>query len=61
MFYCRQQTQLLYHNSVLYGVSETNITKQQRMQNNLARVACKLLYNTNATELLCKLHWLPVT
>jgi len=31
------------------------------MQNNLlARVVCKSPYNTNVTELLRELHWLPV-
>jgi len=53
-------SRLDYCNSVLYGVSETNIAKLQRMQNNLARVVCKSPYNTNVTELLCELHWLPV-
>jgi len=47
-------------NSVLYGVSETDIAKLQRMQNNLARVVCKSPYDTNVTELLRELHWLPV-
>jgi len=49
-----------YCNSVLYSVSETNIAKHQWMQNNLARVVCKWPYNTNVTELLRELHWLPV-
>jgi len=34
-------SRLDYCNSVLYGVSETNIAKLQRMHNNLARVVCK--------------------
>jgi len=50
-------SRLDYCNSVLYGIRETNIAKLQRMQNNLARVVCKMPYNTNVTELL---HWLPV-
>jgi len=53
-------SRLDYCNAVLYGVSETNIIKLQRMQNDLARVVCKSLYNINVTELLCELHWLPV-
>jgi len=53
-------SRLDYSNSVLYGVSETNFAKLQRMQNNLARVVCKSLYNTNVTELLSELHRLPV-
>jgi len=31
--------------NALYGVSKTNITKLQRMQNNLAHVVCKSPYN----------------
>jgi len=53
-------SRLNYCNSVLYVVSETNIAKLQRMQNNLACVVCNSPYNTNFTELLCELHWLPV-
>jgi len=49
-------SRLDYCNSVLYGVSETNIAKLQWMQNILARVVCKSPYNTNVTER----HWLPV-
>ena len=49
-------SRLDYCNSVLYGVSESNIAKLQRMQNNLARVVCKSPYNSHVTEL----HWLPV-
>ena len=49
-----------YCNSVLHGVSESNIAKLQRMQNNLARVVCKSPYNSHVTELLHELHWLPV-
>jgi len=47
-------------NSVLYGVSETNVAKLQRMQNNLARVVRESLNNTNVTKLLRELHLLPV-
>jgi len=49
-------SRLDYCNSVMYGVSETNIAKLQRMQNNLARVVCKTPYNTSVTKLLCDLH-----
>jgi len=41
-------------------ISETNIAKLRRMQTNLERVVCKSPYNTNITELLRELHWLPV-
>ena len=53
-------SRLDFCNSVLYGVSETNIAKLQRMQNNLARVVCKSPYNTNVTGLLRELHLLLV-
>jgi hypothetical protein len=49
-----------YCNSVLYGVTDTNITKLQRMQNSCTHVLCKSPYNTRVTELLRKLHWLSV-
>jgi len=53
-------SRLNYFNSVLYDASETNVAKLQRMRNNLARVVCKLPYNSEVAELLRKLHWLPV-
>jgi hypothetical protein len=53
-------SRLDYCNSVMYGVTDINIAKLQRMQNSLPRVVCKLLYNTHVTELLRKLHWLPI-
>jgi hypothetical protein len=51
---------LVYRNSVLYGVTDTNTAKLQRVQNSLARTVCKSPYNTHVTELLSKLHWLLV-
>jgi hypothetical protein len=55
-------SRLDYCNYVLYGVtqSDTNIAKLQRLQNSVAGVVCKSPYNTHVTELLRKLHWLPV-
>jgi len=53
-------SKLDYCDSVLYGISGTNIAKLPRMQNNLAHVVCKSPYNTNVTELLRELHWLLV-
>jgi len=49
-------SRLSYCNSVLYGISYTNIAKLQRMQNNLARVVCKSPYNTIVIKLLGELH-----
>jgi len=53
-------SRLDYCNSVLYGVTDTNITKLQRVLTSLARVVCNAPYGTSATGLLHELHWLPV-
>ena len=54
-------TRLDFCNSVLNGVTKTNITKLQLVQNKLARVVCKAPYQSSASCLLRKLHWLPVS
>ena len=53
-------SRLDYCNSALYGTSASNISRLQRVQNNLARVVCGASSRTSATPLLKKLHWLPV-
>ena len=53
-------SRLDYCNSVLYGVTDYNISKLQRVQNSLARVVCQSAYRSSATNLLRELHWLPV-
>ena len=53
-------TRLDYANSVLFGTSDANIKKLQRVQNSLASVVT----NTRCTEhihpILKQLHWLPI-
>ena len=53
-------SRLDYCNSVLYGVTENNIERLQRVQNSLARVVCGAPYRSSATALRRSLHWLPV-
>ena len=54
-------TKIDYCNSLLYGISEYSIVRLQRVQNSLARVVCKSTrFNSHSTDLLKKLHWLPV-
>jgi len=54
-------SRLDYCNSVLYGVTDANIAKLQRVQNSLARTVCGLpYYGAFTTGMLRELHWLPV-
>ena len=52
-----------YANSVLYGVSQHNIARLQRVQNALARVVIgpSVTQRSDPNKLLQILHWLPVT
>jgi len=47
-------------NSVLFGAPKSAITKLQRAQNMLDRVVLNKPRQTQSTELLQSLHWLPV-
>ena len=49
-----------YCNSLLHGTSAHNINRLQLIQNRLARVTCRAPGRSSATELLKRLHWLPV-
>ena len=51
-----------YANSVLYGVSQHNIARLQRVQNALARVVIgpSVTQRSDPNKLLQRLHWLPV-
>ena len=53
-------SRLDYCNALLYGISDKNIQKLQRVQNNLARVALKAPRQTPTEQMLSILHWLPI-
>jgi len=49
-----------YCNSLLYGTSEGNLDRLQRVQNQLARVVLQAPWTASATDMRRQLHWLPV-
>jgi len=49
-----------YSNSIMYGMSASNMHKLQSVQNSLTRVVLPSLRHLSASELLSYLHWLPV-
>ena len=53
-------SRLDYCNAVLYGVSDHNISRLQRIQNNLTRVVCSIPYRSSVTGLIRSLHWLSI-
>ena len=53
-------SRLDYCNSLLYGVSKSNMTKLQRVQNALCRIIFRLDKMSHVTPFLKKLHWLPI-
>src|SRR6218665_2396443 len=53
-------SKLDYCNSLLYGTSESNLNKLQRVQNDLARVVLREPWRCHAAPLLQDLHWLPI-
>ena len=56
------QTRLDYANSILYGTSEVNIGRLQRIQNSAARIVLNQHNrSTPSSQLLSQLHWLPVS
>jgi len=57
---CIVATRLDYCNSLLYGTSNRNLDKLQRIQNLLARTVSNASWSDNATEVTRSLHWLPI-
>ena len=51
---------LIYANSIMYGMSATNMHKLQSAQNSLTRVVLPSICHLSASERLSYLHWLPV-
>ena len=49
-----------YCNSLLYGVSQCDLLKLQRVQNAAARLVCCESKYCHITPILYNLHWLPV-
>jgi len=54
------QSRLDYANSIMYGMSPSNMNKLQSVQNSLTRVVLPSLRHLSASERLSYLHWLPV-
>jgi len=46
--------------TVLYGMSQVNIDKLQRVQNILARVVVRAAWTSSSLNIRRDLHWLPV-
>ena len=53
-------TRLDHCNSLLYGIADIDLTRLQRVQNQLARQVTKSPPFTRSIPLLHSLHWLPV-
>ena len=53
-------SRLDYANSLLYGISSSNIYKLQRCQNTAARLILQQSCTPSVQYLLDRLHWLPI-
>ena len=49
-----------YFNCLLYGIADIDLTRLQRVQNQLARLVTKSPSFTRSIPLFRSLHWLPV-
>jgi len=54
------QSRLNYANSIMYGMSASNMHKLQSAQNSLTGMVLPSLRHLSASERLNYLHWLPV-
>ena len=54
-------SRLNYCSSILYKTTKANITKLQRVQNNLAHADLQKPRCTHIDDLLAQLHWLPIS
>ena len=54
------QSRLDYANSLFFGISKSNLTKLQRVQNSIARIVLKRHPRHPSSGLLSELHWLPI-
>ena len=57
---CFILSRLDYCNSLLYGISDENLDRLQRVQNAAARLIYGLRKHDHITDTLRKLHWLPI-
>src|SRR5271156_4425825 len=57
---CIVSTRLDYCNAALFGTSNHNLDRLQRVQNSLARVVSKAKQRASSSPLLQSLHWLPI-
>ena len=49
-----------YCNSLLYGTTERNLNRLQKVQNATARIVHQASFQTSVTALRQQLHWLPI-
>jgi len=54
------RVRLDYANSLLYGISKSNLNKLQRVLNSLSRIVLNCHHLASSNGLLSQLHWLPI-